>query len=58
MSQKGGIWTINFKLKKNDEFGNFDKGQGSTYVVATTVVTTTRLGMEERQLCMVAREKS
>ena len=43
---------------KNDEFGNFEKDQGSTYVVTTTVVTTTWLGMEERHLWVVAREKS
>ena len=31
---------------------------GSTYAVITTVVTAAWLGREERQLWMVAREKS
>ena len=59
MSQKGGIGTKKFfKPKKKDEFGNFEKAQGSTYVVTTMVVMTTQLGMKERQLWVVAGEKS
>ena len=35
------------------KFGNFEEGQGSTYVAATTGVTTTQLGGEGRQLWVV-----
>ena len=37
---------------------NFDKGYRSTYAVITMVVTTAQFGREERQLQVVAREKS
>ena len=44
-----------FLRLKNDEFGNFEKNQGYTYVVATTVVMTTWLGRGKRQLWVVAQ---
>ena len=42
-------------LKPKNEFGNFEKGQGSTYAAVTTVVTTAQLGREGRQLWVVAQ---
>ena len=42
-------------LKLKNEFGNFEKGQGATYTVITTVVTTAQLGREGRQLWVVAQ---
>ena len=57
LTKKGEFGLIALKLK-NDEFGNFEKDQGSTYVAATAVVMTTQLGREERQLWVVTREQS
>ena len=47
LTKRGDLDKLVFKTE-NDEFGNLEKGQGSTCVVATTVVMTTRLGMEEK----------
>ena len=57
LTKSGEFGLIVFK-NENDEFGNFEKDQGFTYVAVTTDVMTTWLGREERQLWVVAREKS